>query len=298
VSESDLTIDEKKVSSIDGRSLRSWGAPPHYSLDAKRKLDEFGYPDDSINSSSPFLGGEKGFILYTHEVEDDDAFHAPHPNDSKHHRPTCRECCTAQSIGSLLGTLFIIAGMLALFIAIPVLTFTTNYLAPLEDIANSPGSGSGWFTYNNTHPSISYGPAWAHVNNNTYNLLSNMRLGLIDPDTPISEMTRKSAFDDSTLNLVFSDEFNKDGRTFYPGDDPYWTAQDLWYGATMDYEWYDPDAVTTKNGTLQIKIDEFNNHGVGYRSGMLNSWNQTCFKGGLLEVSVSLAGPAGVPGLW
>ena len=29
--------------------------------------------------------------------------------------------------------------------------------------------------------------------------------------------------------LVFSDEFNRDGRTFYPGDDPYWEAVDLHY---------------------------------------------------------------------
>jgi hypothetical protein len=32
-------------------------------------------------------------------------------------------------------------------------------------------------------------------------------------------------------DLVFSDEFNTDGRTFYPGDDPYWEAVDLHYWA-------------------------------------------------------------------
>lgn len=31
------------------------------------------------------------------------------------------------------------------------------------------------------------------------------------------------------MQLVFSDEFNVDGRTFYPGDDPYWEAVDLHY---------------------------------------------------------------------
>jgi hypothetical protein len=31
------------------------------------------------------------------------------------------------------------------------------------------------------------------------------------------------------MHLVFSDEFNTDGRTFYPGDDPYWEAVDLHY---------------------------------------------------------------------
>lgn len=36
--------------------------------------------------------------------------------------------------------------------------------------------------------------------------------------------------------LVFSDEFNVDGRTFYDGDDPYFQAVDIWYGATQDLE--------------------------------------------------------------
>jgi len=46
---------------------------------------------------------------------------------------------------------------------------------------------------------------------------------MIDPETPQSVYTR-TGFDKQQYNLAFSDEFNKDGRTFYPGDDPYWTA--------------------------------------------------------------------------
>lgn len=111
-------------------------------------------------------------------------------------------------------------------------------------------------------------------------------------------MKRTSTFDGSTLNLVFSDEFNDNNRTFYPGDDPFWTAPDFWYGATQDLEWYSPAAVTTANGTLQLRMDAFPSHNLQYQSGMLNSWNQMCFKGGVFEVSVSLAGPSGVPGLW
>ena len=54
---------------------------------------------------------------------------------------------------------------------------------------------------------------------------------LIDPDTPKSAMTRTGS-DGLTYDLVFSDEFNTDGRTFYPGDDPFWEADDMhyWYG--------------------------------------------------------------------
>jgi len=33
--------------------------------------------------------------------------------------------------------------------------------------------------------------------------------------------------------LVFSDEFNKEGRSFYPGDDPFWEAVDLHYWGTV-----------------------------------------------------------------
>ena len=78
---------------------------------------------------------------------------------------------------------------------------------------------------------------------------------LIDVDTPSSVLTRTGS-DGNLYDLVFSDEFNVDGRTFYPGDDPYWEAVDLhyWYGnsnklfwqypdtnrPTGDLEWYDP----------------------------------------------------------
>lgn len=44
---------------------------------------------------------------------------------------------------------------------------------------------------------------------------------LIDPDTPIHERTRTS-MEGETWHLVFSDEFNTPGRTFYPGEDPFW----------------------------------------------------------------------------
>ena len=52
--------------------------------------------------------------------------------------------------------------------------------------------------------------------------------GLIDPDTPKDVYTR-TGFDGKEYELVFSDEFNVDGRTFYPGEDPYWEAGDLHY---------------------------------------------------------------------
>ena len=104
-------------------------------------------------------------------------------------------------------------------------------------------------------------------------LLSNIRLTPIDPDTPKSALTKNDAHG-NTWKLAFSDEFSKSGRTFFDGDDPYFTAVDLWYGVTEDLEWYDPDAITTKNGVLEIRFDAFQNHNLNYRSGMIQSWNQ------------------------
>ncbi len=48
--------------------------------------------------------------------------------------------------------------------------------------------------------------------------------GLIDLDTPQEQYTHTSFRDGKEMQLVFSDEFNTDGRSFYPGDDPYWEA--------------------------------------------------------------------------
>jgi beta-glucan synthesis-associated protein KRE6 len=113
---------------------------------------------------------------------------------------------------------------------------------------------------------------------------------LIDPDTPQEARTR-TGFDGQPYNLVFSDEFNVDGRTFYPGEDAFWEAVDLWYWATEDEEWYDPAQVTTKDGYLQITIDARPTNGLPYVSGMLQSWNKFCFSSGYIEVSLTLPGP-------
>jgi hypothetical protein len=44
----------------------------------------------------------------------------------------------------------------------------------------------------------------------------------IDKDTPTDAYSRTGVTDGKKYNLIFSDEFETDGRSFYPGDDPYW----------------------------------------------------------------------------
>ncbi|KAF7968462.1 hypothetical protein HWV62_30551 [Athelia sp. TMB] len=120
---------------------------------------------------------------------------------------------------------------------------------------------------------------------------------LIDAVTPSSAFTRKGS-DGNTYNLVFSDEFNTDGRTFYPGDDAYWEAVNFNYWPTGDLEWYDPSTITTKDGKLVITLSEVQNHDLNFMSGMLQSWNKFCFTTGYIEVSVSMPGTAEAAGLW
>ncbi|KAG6816829.1 hypothetical protein H0H87_002478 [Tephrocybe sp. NHM501043] len=126
--------------------------------------------------------------------------------------------------------------------------------------------------------------------------------GLVDLDTPKSAYTKKDYINGEDWVLVFSDEFNQEGRTFYPGDDPYWEAVDLHYWGTNDLEWYDPSGATTGDGYLKLTLEAIdnpdNNHNLSYKSGMLQSWNKFCFTGGLIEANVSLPGDNTVTGLW
>jgi len=49
---------------------------------------------------------------------------------------------------------------------------------------------------------------------------------------------------------------------------------------------------------MTIQFDAFENHNLNYRSGMLQSWNQMCFKGGYMEASISLPGAGDTIGFW
>lgn len=123
-------------------------------------------------------------------------------------------------------------------------------------------------------------------------------LKLVDPETPSASTTWKSPYSKDNFHIVFSDEFNTPGRTFWPGDDPYWTAVDLWYGATGNYEWLTPEQVNTTDGHLQITLEEKPMHDLNFRSGMIQSWNKFCYQGGYIEFSAILPGSTEQVGWW
>ncbi|KAI9891949.1 MAG: hypothetical protein M1814_002143 [Vezdaea aestivalis] len=211
-----------------------------------------------------------GLLIYPDEVEKDDYLHNPDIEDRGHY-----DMCTRRGLVNMGGLAFIVLGLLVLFIGYPILTFVKRFTEPVQTCASNPDC----------------------LDAENIPLFKNIRTGLIDPDTPSSAMTMTAA-DGTKLQLAFSDEFNKPGRTFYADDDPWWEAVDLWYGVTQNLEWYDPDAVTTASGTLEITFEAFLSHALNYRSGMLQSWNKLCFKGGRMEASMSLPGKGSVSGLW
>lgn len=72
--------------------------------------------------------------------------------------------------------------------------------------------------------------------------------GWIDPATSQDALTVLSLENLRPYELVFSDEFNTDGRTFADGDDPRWTAMNKDDYTNYALQYYNKDLVTTVNG--------------------------------------------------
>ncbi|KAI8456865.1 beta-glucan synthesis-associated [Phakopsora pachyrhizi] len=220
-----------------------------------------------------------------YDAEIDEGFQKDELDDinyGKRNRNTAQTLGFIFSVRGLLnvGALMLLTlGLVMVFAVLPIITYLNSHSLSKQLIANTGGYNLGGINGSGQVPVIQ------------------TLQGLIDPTTPRDAMSRQG-FDGNQYNLVFSDEFSTDGRTFWPGDDPYWEAVDLHYWPTGDFEWYDPDAITTADGKLQITITKEDIHNLNYRSGMLQSWNKLCFTGGYIEVSISLPGTPKISGFW
>ncbi|KAG8218548.1 glycoside hydrolase family 16 protein [Butyriboletus roseoflavus] len=197
-----------------------------------------------------------------------------------------------------VGCLFlVIVSLVTLFAGYPMITYFTTV-----DMSNNGGFGLGGINGSGQVPVMAGN--WA----------------LIDIDTPKDAYTKSSWNGGSDMELVFSDEFNVPGRTFWPGDDPYWEAVDLHYWVraiprhwrlyinqppaqeTNNLEWYSPDAITTQDGSLVVTLSQKQTHNLNYQGGMINlsyyNRNKFCFTGGYIETSVSLPGVNNIVGFW
>ncbi|KAJ2919252.1 hypothetical protein MD484_g1158, partial [Candolleomyces efflorescens] len=216
-----------------------------------------------------------GSNLSPNHAEPDDYLHNPDPKRDRKY-DSGGHMFTYRGLTNLGCMITLCTGMLTLFAGYPIFShFATN------KPSNMGGFNIGGINSTGQIPSF--------IGN----------YGLIDRDTPTSALYKPSYTNPSQqLQLVFSDEFNTDGRTFYPGDDPYWEAVDLHYWATNNLEWYDPEAVITRDGFLEVSLSRKDTHGLQFQGGMISTWNKFCFTGGLLEVSVTLPGANNVMGLW
>ncbi|CAE6456846.1 unnamed protein product [Rhizoctonia solani] len=201
----------------------------------------------------PAHWGMKGMELT--EIEPDDDLH--NPDLERDHDRSKVSMRGAINVGCLA---VVITGLLVLFAGYPLIVYFTNPALSTLGAYNLGGiNASGQVPELPSHR------------------------GLIDADTPKSAYTRTSLSDGTKYELVFSDEFNLEGRSFYPGDDPYWEAVDLHYWSTNNLEWYDPAQVTTTGGSLRVELSAKHEHDLNYTGGMLSSWNKLCFTGGYIE---------------
>ncbi|KAF8708027.1 Beta-glucan synthesis-associated protein (SKN1), partial [Rhizoctonia solani] len=207
------------------------------------------------------------------DIEPDDHLHNPDPaRDRKLDRHVSFSMRGLYNVGCLA---ILIISVLMLFGGYPIITYLSN-----AQLSTLGAYNLGGINASGQVPEI---PGFR---------------GLIDRDTPKSAYTRASHVDGTTYDLVFSNEFNVEGRSFYPGDDPYWEAVDLHYWVTNNIEWYDPAQVTTTGGSLRIDLDQRSNHDMNYTGGMLSTWNKFCFTEGYIEANISLPGASNVFGLW
>ncbi|OSX60014.1 glycoside hydrolase family 16 protein [Postia placenta MAD-698-R-SB12] len=232
--------------------------------------------EKTVNTATPIVGSATvqpyPYLWDTKDPDLDDALHNPDPiRDAAIERS-----CTPFSLRGWLNVsalVILVGALLTLFAGYPIINYY-EHPTPKSAGYNLGGiNGSGQI------------PDLPHMRQ------------LVDKDTPDSAL-KHTASDGSTYKLVFSDEFETPGRTFWPGDDPFWEAVDLNYWPTGDIEWYTPTVTTTENGKLVITMEEVENHNLNFRSSMLQTWNKFCFTTGYVEISVSLPGSHDAPGFW
>ncbi|KAG5646529.1 hypothetical protein DXG03_003296 [Asterophora parasitica] len=254
---------------------------PNYQPDSNRDAGVYGSArfSSSPSEQSMVAGPEKLPVQNTSTVPQflwdkdpdlDDALHNP---DIHGRNDNSWTLFSARGWANAIALVILVLGLLMLFAGYPILL---HYDHPQPKIT---GYNLGGINASGQIPDLPGLPR------------------LIDPTTPASVLTRIGS-DGKKYNLVFSDEFNTDGRSFFPGDDPFWEAVDLHYWPTGDLEWYSPEAITTQGGNLVITLTEETFNDLNFKSGMMQSWNKLCFNTGYVEVSVSLPGSPRVPGLW
>ena len=136
----------------------------------------------------------------------------------------------------------------------------------------------------------------------------------VDVDSPESACSKPAERDGRSMTLVFSDEFDRPGRTFIDGHDARWTALESAPYSNEQVNYYNASHAITRDGVLDILCtnDPVTFEVSGTRedphartetrtiqTAMLQSWNKFCFSQGAVEISARMPGPHGSQeGLW
>jgi beta-glucan synthesis-associated protein KRE6 len=159
-------------------------------------------PTTTANSSTVPV-----YLWDTKDPDLDDALHNPDPrvDAAQDHSFTF---FSARGWANVSVLTLLIAGLVTLFAGYPIISFYNSVTL------TTLGSNFGGSNASGQIPDLPNFPS------------------LIDRATPKDSYT-KTASDGTAWKLIFSDEFNTDGRTFWPGDDPYWEAVDLHYWSVI-----------------------------------------------------------------
>jgi len=231
----------------------------------------------SLSSDSKYPGilTERGFVPYAYDptmdemdpADEEDFLHDPKQKFIPELRASWRGVANS---GSLMA---LITFIVCLFLVYPV---TRSFLDDPRNVAivmNTRINSSGQAV--DLSPPID--------KRNQVPIILGME---IDPSTPLSEKTT-SGPDNIVYELVFSDEFEVEGRTFYQGDDRFWEAE----GEGS----YDQGQITTHAGRLVIRQDVSpSGDGVRFVSGMLRNRNIFYLGTGYVEIGFMLPGQTSI----
>ena len=129
----------------------------------------------------------------------------------------------------------------------------------------------------------------------------------VDIDTAPEYYQAYSEHDGSLLQLVFSDEFARDGREFLDAHDSRWTSLQLAPTTNLQVNYYNRSLAHTEAGNLVLTTT---NQDVTFSDGrggtetrhiqtaMLQSWNKFCFTEGAVELRAKMPGLYNQEGLW
>lgn len=130
----------------------------------------------------------------------------------------------------------------------------------------------------------------------------------MDVDSPESACFKPAEREGRMMKLVFSDEFDRPGRTFIDGHDSRWTALESAPYSNEQVNYYNASHAFTRDGVLDILCtnDDVTFEVNGTReephaktetrtiqTAMLQTWNKFCFSQGAVEISARMPGPHG-----